>query len=133
MTDQKAPRPMNEHESRFYRTTLWAETVKTIVTQACKWSAIAWCAYQARLVLVEQPGFWEAELDVRLDPYSLTVLAALAVVGFALAYAWRQRRLRLDTIRHLGSRSERLEKRLDPERSSSGLSSSGEAPEEDDR
>ncbi len=125
------PDRMTEHEARVVRADVWAKTVKGIVTQVWKWSVIGWCFYQVQVVLVAAPGSWD--LQVHLGPFSFTVSVALAVAGFSISYARRQKQLRKDRIDYMLSRNADLERRLDPERTSSGPDSSGEAPEEDDR
>lgn len=63
-----------------------------------------------------------------LPQASIFLLVLLAVV--AVLYGRSQARLRRDTVRHFESRMKRLEKELDPHRTSSGLNPSGETPEE---
>lgn len=58
--------------------------------------------------------------------FLLVLLAAFAVL--AVLYGRSQARLRRDTVRHFESRMKRLEKALDPHRTSSGLNPSGETP-----
>ncbi len=52
--------------------------------------------------------------------------AATVFGGGGLAYGWRQRKLRRDTVQEMGKRIAELEKLVDPNRSSSGLTLRGD-------
>ena len=61
----------------------------------------------------------------------LTASLGVAVGAAGLVYGHVQGRLRRITVMHLGSRIRELETARDPNRSSSGLTESGETPQED--
>lgn len=126
---------MNKHESRAVRTGIWARNVTRLLALACICLTIAWSVYWLRSALVEVAQIVVANVEPDVSgPF--WILASVVGVGVliaspALSYGRRQRRLRLDTIVRMGARIRQLEAQLDPERSSSGLSSSGETPEEE--
>jgi hypothetical protein len=59
------------------------------------------------------------------------VLISILIGGPGFAYGWRQRKLRKKYIDRYTERIKILEKYIDPDRSSSGLTSTGETPPED--
>ena len=128
---------LNEHEARIVHADMWAKSVARIGTEIAKWLGISFCAYRASLVLMDWSGKTTAA-DVRFAftsggfPSPLVLPLALLIlfsIGSVL-YGRSQARLRRDTVRRFESRMKRLEKALDPHRTSSGLNPSGETPEE---
>lgn len=114
---------------------MWAPNVTKHLALAFKCLTIAWSVYwlKSALVAVAQIVVANVEPDVS-GPFwilALVVGVGVLIAAPALSYGRRQRHLRLDTIVRMGARIRQLEARLDPERSSSGLSSSGETPEEE--
>ena len=128
-------RRLSEAETRLLRSDAWAKTIGKLGHQIIPWSGICILGYLAHLVLIEWTGQTTiAEVTVALRAtgwQGLTALAGLAVGVAGVTYGHSQARLRRKTILHLGPRIKELETAHDPDRSSSGLTASGETPQED--
>lgn len=73
-----------------------------------------------------------ADIGVRLlADVKLSEVFAYIFGSGAVAYGWRQRSLRKSTIERLQGRIRSLESILDPDRSSSGLTTRGDTPPKD--
>ena len=127
---------MAEHEARVARADLWAGTIAGIGRDVVRWSGIGYCAYRASLVLIEWSGkTTAADLTLAMEGGGWPATTALVgiTVGLAgIAYGRTQAHLRRETIRHFESRTKALERALDPNRSSSGLTPSGETPPDEE-
>ena len=133
---RRPPRQISEHESRLFRSDLWATTVSKVGVALVRWTGICFCGYQASLVLIAWSGETTmADVTVALKATGFSGAAAgLGVlVGVAgLIYGKVQARLRRETIRQFEARVRELETTLDPGRSSSGLTTSGDTPPEEE-
>lgn len=91
-------------------------------------------AYMAKEVLTELAGRdTNANILVNfLGSVSVNVALAWTLAGCGVVYGMQQHRLRKRTVSALASRKSRLERQIDPSRSSSGLTRSGDTHPEDD-
>ena len=134
---RRPPREISEHESRLFRSDLWATTISKVGVALVRWTGICFCAYPGisgvdRLVRRDDFG----RRDGRSDGYrrssgaaaGLGVLVGVAGLIYGKVQAW----LRRETIRQFEARVRELETMLDPGRSSSGLTTSGDTPPEED-
>jgi hypothetical protein len=104
-----------------------------VLSAAMKWGSIsflAYCLYLSVNSLAGQDTFAKIGIGFMVN---MTVSKWVAYV-FGLggtAYGWNERRLRRNTVLRLGPSRLEYERRLDPRRSSSGLTLSGDtSPEE---
>ena len=132
---------LSEPEARLHRHEVWAKVVTRIGRPAVSWVGIAFCIYWVAQILIEWSGQTTAA-DLRLDlsgsGWRGAVLLVAILFGAGLFGAggfvygeWRRRLMR-KTVRHLEGPKRARETELDPQRSSSGLTRSGETPEEED-
>ena len=132
---RKPPREISEHESRLFRSDLWATTVGRVGVALVRWTGICFCAYQASLVLIAWSGdttIADVTVALKATGPSGTAAGLGVLVGVAgLIYGKVQAWLRRETIREFESRVRELETMLDPGRSSSGLTTSGDTPPEE--
>lgn len=104
-----------------------------IIKHLIKWVGIGWVAWCLKEAVSSLAGVTTlADINVgvlvsllsrRWVTYSITVAALL--------WAWRERRLRMQKIKHFSPRIARLERSIDPDRSSSRLTSTGRTRPED--
>lgn len=134
-----------EAENRAIRKNKLYEAIASIVTSLIKWVGLAViCAspfyfhYKAVELLAGRTT--EANISVSIMEaiwtdlkvgnllekkwVSCTVAILFGIAG--VVYGWYQRKLRRDTVERLQKRNQELEKRIDPERSSSKLTPRGE-------
>ena len=133
---RRPPREISEHESRLFRSDLWATTVGKVGVAVVRWTGICFCAYQASLVLIAWSGETTiADVTVALKATGSSGAAAglgLVVGAAGLIYGKVQAWLRRETIRQFEARVREHETALDPGRSSSGLTTSGDTPSEEE-
>jgi p-aminobenzoyl-glutamate transporter AbgT len=126
---------MNEREYRLKSEKL--SLVKDLGGKIIKWSAICFIAWRASLVVEALAGKQTlAEFGVFLlaDLKANKVISHAVSVIFGasgIAYGYRSRKLRQKDIQRLGTRVVDLEQKIDPERSSSGLTNKGTNRSED--
>ena len=133
---QPARRRFTEHEAQVIRANLWAKTVGKLGAHAVRWGGAAFIVYQIAQVLTHWSGKTTiAELTVALSGTGwsgVVALAGLIFGGGGVAYGHAQARLRRKNTQYLGPRIGQLERMIDPKRSSSGLTTSGDTPEEEE-
>lgn len=132
--DPKSREP-SEREARLYRHDIWAKAIARIAPAVVRWTGIAFCVYWAAQVAIAWSGeTTEADLRLILGGTGCAKVAALGILfGFGgIVYGKRQERLLRKTVRHFEASKRAREKALDPDRSSSGLTQSGETPQEKD-
>ena len=129
-------RKPNADELRTARHQMWTDAIRKIGGKLIQWGGIGYWVYCARDVGIEWAGKWTvADVDVRVDtgtPWVLGVIIAcllLAISGWV--YGMAQARLRRRTIRDLEAPRKARELEIDPRRSSSQLTPSGETPPEE--
>jgi hypothetical protein len=122
-----------EFDFRLKKIALITETLSAICSGFCKWGGfafIAYCLWQTAAALSGEETsaniVFRAALDMKVDQY-----AAYLFGGGGIIYGIRERRLRRKTIARLTERTESLERRIDTNRTSSGLLSSGDSRQED--
>jgi hypothetical protein len=128
--------PLNtqaKYDFRLKKIAMVTETVSNVGSALCKWGGfafIAWCFWGVAASLSgEQTSasiVFRAALDMRADQYIAYILG-----GGGVVYGIRERRLRRKTTERLSERTASLEKRIDPNRTSSGLPSTGDTRLED--
>ena len=136
-SQRRRARPrISAEEAQVIRANLWTKTVGKLGAHAVRWGVTGFIVYQIAQVLTHWSGKTTiAELTVSLLGTGWYGLAALAGAVFGtggFAYGYFQARLRRKNTQHLGPRIGQLEKIIDPMRSSSGLTTSGDTPEEEE-
>ena len=129
-------RRFNEHELLTVRHQMWSNVISSIGREIIRWGCIVFCVYRVSLVGIEWAGKWTvADVDVKIDtgiPGFWLVNGAWAIITVSgLIYGMNQARLRRQTIRHFEDSKKTLEIKIDPRRSSSQLTKSGETPSEE--
>jgi hypothetical protein len=124
-----------EYEFRVRKIAMITEMVSMIFSALCKWGGfafMAWCTWGIAAALSGEHTTadiaFRAALDMRADQYAAYILG-----GGGVIYGIRERRLRRKTTSRLTERTASLEKRIDPNRTSTGLPSSGDTRLEDQR
>ena len=131
MTDQP-----DDPSSRILRKLSLAETITSAWNSTVKWGglvAISYFVFRTVEALSGTTTFADIGLEVRA--FANIKISQLAAWFFALCgvgYGLGQRRLRKDTIERLQSRIQRLETEIDPDRSTSSLTTRGETRPEDE-
>ena len=134
--ENRKPPKLSEPEARLYRHEVWARVVTKIGRRAVSWAGIAFCTYWAAQPFIEWSGkTTEADLHLALSGSGwreAVVLVSILFGAGGFLYGKWQRHLMRKTVRHLEGPKRVRETELDPHRSSSGLTRSGETPEEED-
>jgi hypothetical protein len=132
-TPQQVQHTRVEYEFRLKKIALLAPMITGIATTACKWAGLAMIFYCTYLSVAELSGkkttadvLFKGVLDMKANEY-----AAYIFGGGGVIYGLRERRLRRKTTERLSKRTASLEKRIDPNRTSSGLPSTGDTRRED--
>ena len=129
-------RELSEHEARLYRHDIWATAIAKVAPAVVRWTGIVLCAYLAARVAIDWSGeTTEADLRLILGGTGWAVIVAALGILFGsggIAYGKRRERLLRKTVRHFEASKRAREKAIDPDRSSSGLTQSGETPQEED-
>ena len=129
-------RRFNEHELLTARHLMWSNVISNIGREIIRWGGIVFCVYRVSLVGIEGAGKWTvADVDVKIDtgiPWFWLVHGAWAIITVSgFIYGMNQARLRRQNIRHFEASKKALEIKIDPRRSSSQLTKSGETPSEE--
>lgn len=106
------------------------QTARTLI----RVGGVAFIAYMARDVLTEFAGReTSANILVNfLGSISVNVALAWGLAACGVIYGRQQQKLRKRTVSALAGRKSQLERQIDPSRSSSGLTKSGDTHPEDD-
>lgn len=109
--------------------------VGSIARTFIRFGTIAFCAYMAKEALVALAGkVTTANILVEfLSSISVNVAIAWTLAVFGVGYGVLERRMRKRAVRHLAERKAALELRLDPKRSTSGLTRTGDTSPEDEK
>ena len=106
-----------------------ADAVVRILRGAFFWGAAAFMTYEVRLAIdalsgrqTEFQGFMKLATDLRINEWVAYAVAASAGGGW-----WYERKARRKLIEEWGPYASRLEERIDPGRTSSGLSRKGDS------
>ena len=126
----QAPTNPETSEALRFRT---IERAFTLSVHAIKWAGIVLVVYFISSMISDLAGKTTlADIVVQvLLAGNVRELVSYGIAGGGIAYGLRERRLRKSEIRHLGSQKELLERALDPNRSSSQLTETGETRPED--
>jgi hypothetical protein len=105
----------------------------SIVNNLIRWGGLVSISYFAVLSIRAMAGQHTfADIGIRvLADVHVSEAVAWIFGGSGVAYGWRQRKLRRDTVERLANRNIELEKRLDPNRASSQLTPRGDTRPED--
>ncbi len=123
-----------EQEIRRVRTSRFIFSITTITTTAIRWCGLVAIAYLTRDTIINLAG------KTTLARFGIMFFGELKT-GEAISYAlsilllvWgiKERKLRHDAIAHMAPRAQRGEQVLDPRRSSSDLTPTGETRPEDE-
>ena len=123
------PDGITERAARVYL----IDKIISLVAKLAKYTAICVMGYFTTEVVSELAGrstITEISVEFLKRPPNLVVSYVLSA-GF-LALLLVQRRLRKDAILHFGKVRSKLEAKLDPDRTSSNLTETGEASPEDE-
>ena len=127
---------LSEHQARLYRHEVWAKVVTRVGRAAVSWAGLGFCVYWGAQTLIEWAGqATVADLRLALSGSGWRDVVVLISVLFGaggLAYGRQRERLRRETVRRFEGLKKARETALDPQRSSSGLTQSGETPDEED-
>jgi hypothetical protein len=110
-----------------------AEQVGTVIQAMLKWSALAfafWCFKEAVIAYAGKTS--EANVIVSfLGTMEISNAIAWIFGAGGVAYGYKQRNLKAETVERLQSRIKELEKKFDSRRSSSQLTTKGETNPKD--
>ena len=115
-------------ENRLLRQVRTAQTIASIVGDFFRYGTIAfvaWCFYASIKALAGQQTNANVFLSFFADFRISEVLAYIFGTGGVLL-AYRERRLRQKTVKHVQGRNQQREKEIDPGRTSSQLTPTGE-------
>jgi hypothetical protein len=120
-------------ENRLLKQYRGSENIVSVINNLIRWGgavAIAYFAFRSILALAGQHTAADIGIKFLAD---VRVSEALAWIfgGSGIAYGWRQRKMRRDTVERIQGRVEAYEKVIDPRRSSSSLTKRGETRPED--
>ena len=104
------------------------DAVVKLGSMAIKWGVIgfvAWCSYQSIAVVSGTTTKVGVAVNF-LANVTVSQWTAWLLAGLFGGMAWRQRKLRRDTVEQLSEQKTKLEKALDPGRSSSKLTARGD-------
>jgi hypothetical protein len=120
-------------ENDFLRRGGFAEQIGAVIQALIKYSAVAfmfWCAKEAFVAYAGKTS--EANVVVSfLGSLTLSNSVALLFGLGGVAYGYKQRKLKGDTVERLQSRIQELEQRFDKNRTSSELTKTGETNPKD--
>ena len=132
--DQSQER-FTEYDVRVHRVDTIGKTVGKIVPVVVKYAVLALCVMEIADVLIHWTGeHTRADVNVAMDVPGLCASAIVLAGTFGflgIVYGRKQAKLRRNTISRLNRRLEKEEAEIDPQRSSSGLTRSGDTPSED--
>jgi hypothetical protein len=120
-------------ENRMLRQLRSSESFVSVLNNLIKWAGlfgISFCAYLSIDALAGQTTAADIGIKFLADVKVSEALAWL-LGGSGIAYGWRQRKLRRDTVERIQPRVQQLEKQIDEGRSSSKLTRRGDTPPED--
>lgn len=129
MAKRKTPAELRA-ENRILRQSHWTQAATSVVTTGMWAVAVVLVARYGYLSVDALAGDRTvADIGIRVlgDLRISTIVSVTVGIGGAV-YGWLQRRLRKSTVERLASRNQDLERGLDPERSTSGLTPRGDTP-----
>jgi hypothetical protein len=120
-------------ENRVLRHYRASDGVVSVFNNLIRWGGLLGIAYYCYLSVLALAGqHTAADIGIKLlADVRISEAVAWLFGGSGVAYGWRQRKLRRDTVERIQNRVERFEKQIDPGRSSSELTSRGETRPED--
>ncbi len=115
---------------------VWADVLTNLINKVARFGFLGWLVYQLRYMVEALAGKDTSAVFV-VDWFSgtrcgLAVSGALALAGVAVTWAVGERFFRRRQNRRMSGTIQRLESRLDPDRSSSGLEKDGTTHPRDD-
>jgi len=130
---KKKTRTELELELRLLRRQRRHEGAVAVLNNLIRWGGLVGLAYFAyRSVEVLAGGTTVADIGLKfLADVKISQLLSYTVAVGGGVYGWRQRKLRRDTVERLQGRIKELEKSIDPQRTSSGLTTRGATNPED--
>jgi hypothetical protein len=130
---QKAENRVPEPELRYRLKLKRTEQFGTALYGLIKWGSIAFIAYQTRMAAVAFAGENTAAtlaLSI-IGDIKTTHGIYITISGLSVVFGLRERHLRRLNSKNMGGHIERLEKLIDPNRTSSGITKSGTTRPED--
>lgn len=120
-------------ENKFLRKATHSSLAASVLNNAIRWGATCFIVWQMSLALQSFSGqATMADIAVKfLGDFKVSHALAAIFGSGGIAYGYKQNRLRKKTIARLESRIDELEKKLDPKRSSSRLTPTGQTNPED--
>lgn len=124
--------PTSPKDSQILRF-VWLDKGFDFATHLVKWAGIIFVVYFAKEMVSDLAGKTTlTDIAVKiLMAGNARELVSYGIAGGAIGWGWSERRLRKSKIRHLGKRLVATETSLDPNRSSSQLTDTGETRPED--
>lgn len=110
-----------------------AGAVAAVLINLIRWSAVCVICYFGYLSIKSLAGeSTTADIGIKLmGDIRLSEVFAYLFGGGGVAYGYRQKKLRQNTVERLQGRNQTLEEKLDPHRTSSGITPRGETNPED--
>jgi hypothetical protein len=130
----KNTRPVTPPNKGMTTTFLIVTTLSQVINSVLKWGTIAFVAWCAKVSMVSLGGKQtDANFAIKFlaDIRFHEAVAYTVGIGGAV-YGYRQKRLRQRKIAELGPRVTKVEKNIDPKRTSSGLTAEGKTKEGDE-
>lgn len=117
-------------ENRMLRQSYWTQAATPVLTTAMWAVAVIFVARYGYLSVAALAGdLTVADIGFRvLGDFRVSTIVSMTVGAGGVLYGWLQRRLRKSTVERLASRNEDLERKIDPKRTTSGLTARGDTP-----
>ena len=135
MTGKKQSQRSESDELQIRKIELKWSLFGKVVEHGFKWGAFAfgfWCIKEAWILSAGTTTIANLTASFKLETISSWTLPLLAVTTLgSILYGRRQAKLRQDTVEHLHVYQVKYEKSIDPNRTSSRLTSRGETRPED--
>ncbi len=131
MANRRRPRKLSEPEQEHARKIRRIDGAVAILNNAVKFGAVAFiflCCYWMVDSLAGKTTFADIGIRMLFDSRVLAIIFG----GGGIVYGIAERRLRQDTVKKFQPRIRELEQRLDPKRSSSSLTETGETNPKDE-
>lgn len=133
MGSSKKTKAQLEAEVQRLRSGSRSNAVVQVISQTIKWGGLcflAWCFKESIEALAGKDTLSDIKIAL-LSDLNINQWLAYAVGGGGIVYGLSQRHLRKSTVETIQSRNQKLEKMVDPKRSSSNLTPRGNTRPED--
>jgi hypothetical protein len=130
----KKSKAVLEAENRYLQRTNWAIVIGSIANNLIRYGTFCFLFYCAYLMIDTLAGqSTTADILVRvLSDFRINNALSYALAGGFGVWGWRERRLRQKSVKTMHARIKELELAIDPQRTSSNLTTIGETNPEDE-